>query len=96
MLHSASHNNLRIPRIITNPPVSLKEPFCLCRQNVDEYSPVEIKTILALGSTPEKGYDFHATGPRERVIPERLRLQSVMKREELERLARQRELEVGA
>jgi hypothetical protein len=33
MLHSASRNALRIPRIITDLPVLLKEPFNFDRQN---------------------------------------------------------------
>jgi hypothetical protein len=38
MLHSASKNLLRIPRVITNPPVSLKEPFCFDREDPKDYS----------------------------------------------------------
>lgn len=96
MLHSASHNNTRIPRIITNPPVSLKEPFIFNRSNPDDYSLVELKTLKALGATPEKGYDFAITQPRERVVPERVKVQSVMKVQELERLNKQREVAVEA
>lgn len=48
MLHSAGKNHLRIPRIITNPQVSLKEPFKLERKDGD-YSLVEQKTLRALG-----------------------------------------------
>ena len=33
MLHSASINSLRIPRIITNPPVSLNAPFNFDRED---------------------------------------------------------------
>ena len=96
MLHSASHNNTRVPRIITNPPVSLKEPFVFKRENVDDYSLVELKTIKALGATPEQGYDFTITAPRERVVPERMKVQSVMKVQELERLNKQRQVSVEA
>lgn len=35
--HSASKNHLRIPRFITNPPVTLKEPLNLNRANPEEY-----------------------------------------------------------
>lgn len=49
MLHSASKNYLRIPRIITNPPAALKEPFNFDRENPEDYSLVERKTLLALG-----------------------------------------------
>ncbi|KAF8832623.1 hypothetical protein HHX47_DHR1001565 [Lentinula edodes] len=48
MLHSASKNYLRQPRIITNPPVSLKEPFNFAREHEEEYSLVERKTLKAL------------------------------------------------
>ncbi|KAI0633815.1 hypothetical protein C8Q77DRAFT_814098 [Trametes polyzona] len=37
MPHSASKNHLRIPRFITNPPVTLKEPLNLNRSNPDDY-----------------------------------------------------------
>ncbi len=86
MLHSASHNNLRIPRIITNPPVSLLSPFNFHRSDPSEYSLVELKTILALGGTKETGIDFKPTHPRERIIPDRLKVQNVMMVEEKERL----------
>lgn len=49
MLHSASKNFLRIPRVITNPPVAMREPFNLNRENPDDYSLVEKKTLAALG-----------------------------------------------
>ncbi|KAH9949865.1 hypothetical protein B0H21DRAFT_706795 [Amylocystis lapponica] len=49
MLHSASKNHLREPRVITNPPVSLKAPFNFTRENPDDYSLVELKTLRALG-----------------------------------------------
>lgn len=49
VLHSASKNFLRIPRIITNPPVALREPFNFNRENPDDYSLVERKTLAALG-----------------------------------------------
>ena len=49
MLHSASKNHLRVPRVITNPPVALKAPFQFARNDPDEYSLVELKTLKALG-----------------------------------------------
>ncbi|THH08895.1 hypothetical protein EW145_g2398 [Phellinidium pouzarii] len=49
MLHTASKNYTRIPRIITNPPVSLKEPFNFNRENPEEYSLVERKTLKEIG-----------------------------------------------
>ena len=49
MLHTASKNLLRKARIITNPPVSLKEPFCFDRADPKDYSLVEQKTLNDLG-----------------------------------------------
>ena len=49
MLHSAAKNFLRIPRVITNPPVGMREPFNFNRENPDDYSLVEKKTLAALG-----------------------------------------------
>ena len=49
MLHSASKNHTRVPRVITNPPAALKEPFKFNRENPDELSLVEKKTLNALG-----------------------------------------------
>lgn len=90
MLHSASCNNLRLPRIITNPPVSLNEPFQFSRSDPSQYSIVELKTILAMGGDPERGVPFKIARDRERVIPERLKLQSKMMEEEKARLAARR------
>jgi len=90
MLHSASHNNLRTPRIITNPPVSLNSPFVFSRPNTSEYSLVELKTLKELGVDPMKdvsmGYEFKKVGERKEVVPERLKVQAKWKEEELIRL----------
>lgn len=84
MLHSASKNSLRIPRIITNPPVSLQAPFCFNRSDPREYSLVELKTLKELGvdSLP----DWKVTASRDKVVPERLKAQQKLKDEELQRL----------
>ena len=84
MLHSASNNKLREVRIITNPPVSLKEPFELQRQD-GQYSVVEQKTLKELGMVGGVG-QWEITAPRERVVPERLKKQAQMREQELERL----------
>ncbi|KAI1435498.1 dihydrofolate reductase-like domain-containing protein [Xylaria sp. CBS 124048] len=83
MMHSASENSLRQVRIITNPPVSLREPHCFDRED-GNYSLVERKTMRGIGE--EKLKDWKITGPREAVIPERVRIQEAMKLEELKRL----------
>ncbi|OCL08421.1 hypothetical protein AOQ84DRAFT_40665 [Glonium stellatum] len=84
MLHSASNNALRVPRIITNPPVSLRQPFCFDRDDESQYSWVELKTLRELGKTRLEGWKIQ--GPRDRIVPERVRVQERMKREELERM----------
>ncbi|PGH15355.1 hypothetical protein AJ79_02521 [Helicocarpus griseus UAMH5409] len=85
MLHSASRNALRIPRVITNPPVSIKEPFNFNRAEGDPYSLVEQKTLRALGR-PEGLPGWKIVGEREEVVPERVRVQQRMKEMELRRL----------
>ncbi|KZS90207.1 hypothetical protein SISNIDRAFT_479583 [Sistotremastrum niveocremeum HHB9708] len=67
MPHSASKNHRRIPRFITNPPITLKEPLNLNRSNPNDYSLVELKTLKDLGvaSLP----DWKITGPRRRFPP---------------------------
>ncbi|GJC86453.1 hypothetical protein ColLi_09291 [Colletotrichum liriopes] len=84
MLHSISWNPLRRLRIITNPPVSLKQPHVFNRPD-GAYSLVEQATLRALGadSLPE----WKITASREQVVPERLKVQERMKQEEIKRLA---------
>ncbi len=85
MLHSASKNGLRQVRIITNPPVSLNQPFVFDRANPEEYSLVELKTIQDLGGLDKlKGWKI--TGERKPVVPERLRVQAKWMEEEARRL----------
>jgi hypothetical protein len=84
MLHAPSSNALRKVRIITNPPVFLNEPHCFDRED-GNYSLVEQATMRALGKERLSGWKI--TGPREKVIPERLRIQAQMKLEEEKRLA---------
>ncbi len=84
MLHSASSNAARNVRIITNPPISLKEPFNFDRPN-GNYSLVELKTLRSLGKDRLDGWKI--TALREGVIPERVRIQARMKEEEEKRLA---------
>ncbi|KAM0334313.1 hypothetical protein ACHAQA_001336 [Verticillium albo-atrum] len=86
MLHSASRNPLRRPRVITNPPVFLRAPQRFDRAD-DRYSLVEQVTLRALGraSLP----DWAITAPREMRVPNRVKVQQKMKEEELERLGRE-------
>ncbi|KAI0081608.1 hypothetical protein K474DRAFT_1252544 [Panus rudis PR-1116 ss-1] len=84
MLHSASKNYLRIPRIITNPPVALKEPFNLNRENPEDLSLVERKTLKALGLDR---LDFKPTTERRRIVPQRVLREQKMIEDEKRRLA---------
>ncbi|KAG8753905.1 hypothetical protein FRC12_011382 [Ceratobasidium sp. 428] len=83
MLHSASKNHTRAPRLITNPPVSLKEPLDFNRKNPAEFSLVELKTLTELGVDE---LDFVPTAPRQKIVPKRLDIQSKLLAEELERM----------
>ncbi|KAG8833362.1 hypothetical protein FRC18_003721 [Serendipita sp. 400] len=99
MLHSASRNLVRAHRIITNPPVGLREPFNYDRENPDDYSLVERKTLRELGKLLKaegkiaseqevvdglKGWKI--TGERRMIVPDRIRIQEEMKRKEEARL----------
>ena len=83
MLHSPSSNALRRVRIITNPPVSLTQPHCFDREDGD-YSLVEQVTMRSLGKERLDGWKI--AGPRERVVPARVRIQEEMRLAELKRL----------
>ncbi|KAJ5766090.1 uncharacterized protein N7511_003706 [Penicillium nucicola] len=86
MLHSASRNLRRDIRIITNPPVALKEPFNFNRAD-GKYSLVEQKTLRDLGR-PEGLPEWKITGARELITPHRINIQAQMASEESERLKR--------
>lgn len=49
---------------------------------------MERKTIRCIGEEKLKGWKI--TGPRERVVPRRVRMQEAMKQEEMKRLGEQR------
>ncbi|KAI1794753.1 hypothetical protein LXA43DRAFT_994087 [Ganoderma leucocontextum] len=83
MMHSASENHLRVPRVITNPRVELRAPFCFARDDPDEYSLVERKTLRALGVDR---LEFAPTTERRRVVPARIGIQAEMLAEEKRRL----------
>lgn len=85
LLHASSKNALRLPRLITNPPVHLKEPMCFNRPD-GNYSLVERAVLRGLGVG---AYPFAPTAPRERIIPERERIQAKMREEEQARLEKQ-------
>jgi len=62
MLHASSHNHSGKPRFMTNPPVVLKEPMNLNRDNPDDFSLIERATLHYLGLDR---LDFQPTAPRE-------------------------------
>lgn len=86
MLHSFAPNLTRELRVITNPPVALKEPFRFSRRDGTAYSLVERKTLDALGVGAEGLVDWEIKGERRRVVPERVRIQERMLEEERRRL----------
>lgn len=70
MLHSVSKNILRTLRAISNPHVSLREPFNFNRTDPEEFSLVELKTLKELGV---ECFDFKpTTDTRRRIVPERV------------------------
>ncbi|KAI5855579.1 dihydrofolate reductase-like domain-containing protein [Durotheca rogersii] len=73
MVHSAGRNTRRAVRIITNPPVALREPFRFNRVDPAEHSLVERKTMMA-ATGPGDGIEalrgWKITMPRERLTPE--------------------------
>ncbi|KAI0706197.1 hypothetical protein BC835DRAFT_15079 [Cytidiella melzeri] len=83
MLHTASKNNLRVPRVITNPPVGLRAPFNFNRENVEDFSLVEKKTLKALGVDR---LEFEPTTERRMIVPKRVLIQRAMLEAEQKRL----------
>ncbi|KFA68303.1 hypothetical protein S40285_07209 [Stachybotrys chlorohalonatus IBT 40285] len=83
MAHCTTKNPLRQFRIITNPPISFKEPLRLDRED-GKYNLVESTILQALGKERLAGWSI--TAPREKRIPERLKMQQAMKEEEMKRL----------
>lgn len=62
ILHASSNNKLRVPRFMSNPPVVLKEPMKLNRENPEDFSLLERATLHYLGL---ERLDFQPTAPRE-------------------------------
>ena len=83
-LHATSQNVLGVGRIITNPPLALREPMNFGRSNADFFSPVE-RAILR-GLSVDR-LEFVPAGPRESVLPDRVRRQQTRAAEENARLA---------
>ena len=62
MLHASSQNVTGIPRFMSNPPVVLKEPMNLNRENPDDFSLLERATLHYLSVDR---LDFRPTAPRD-------------------------------
>jgi hypothetical protein len=65
-------------RIITNPPIAVKEPFRFDLP-AEQLSLVERKTLAALG---KDRLGFTPTRPRAQVVPERVKIQQRLMEEE--------------
>jgi len=73
VLHATSQNVLLAQRLITNPPLSLREPLDFDRADPAQCSPVERAVLRGLGV---ERFAFTPTAPREGVVPPRLRAQA--------------------
>ena len=76
MLHSTAPNWRRALRVILNPPVALRSPFCFDRAD-GKYSLVEQKTLMAVGAWDHSGDTgrlpgWKIQGERRRIVPKRL------------------------
>lgn len=83
VLHATAQNVLRRPRAITNPPITLKEPMRFDRDKLEDHSLVERAVLHHLG---QERFTFTPTGPRERIVPDRVQRQTEMRRAEEARL----------
>ena len=83
-LHATSQNVLGVARIITNPPLALREPMNFARPDAADFSLVERAVLRGLGLGR---LDFAPARPREKVVPERVRRQQARAAAEDMRLA---------
>ncbi len=83
MLHASSQNHSRTARFLTNPPIHLREPMRLSRED-GAYSPVEKSILSAL---QVEALDFEIQGEREKIVPERVLRQQKTIEAEKARLA---------
>ena len=84
MLHATSQNVIQHGRLISNPPIALREPMCFDRKDSAEFSAVETAVLRALGVDR---FDFQRTGERETVVPTRVLEQQRREAAERKRLA---------
>ncbi len=84
ILHATSQNLSGKPRFLTNPAISLRDPMRFDREDPNDFSLVEQAILRALGV---ERLEFTPSAPRERIVPERERIQKQMLEEERARLA---------
>jgi hypothetical protein len=84
MLHATSQNVIKHGRLLTNPPIALREPMQFDRPDPDEFSAVERAVLHGLGADR---FDFQRTGERELVVPQRVLQQQRREAAEAKRLA---------
>jgi hypothetical protein len=82
-LHTVSQNVLGVPRFITNPPITLREPLRLDREDPADFSLVE---QVVLRSLEVDRLDYRPLAPREQVVPERVRREAAEREQERLRL----------
>ena len=85
MLHATSQNVIQHGRLITNPPIILRGPLEFDRENIEDFSPVELAVLHGLGVDR---YSFGRTGEREQVVPQRVLDQRAREAAEAERLSK--------
>jgi len=73
ILHAKSQNVLRLPRIITNPPLTLAEPMRFDRTDPSEFSLVERAVLNALDVS---SVEFTPAAARQRLVPPRIAMSS--------------------
>jgi hypothetical protein len=84
MLHATSQNVIQQGRLITNPPIALRQPMQFDREDPASFSAVERAVLRGLGVDR---FSFERTGERETVVPERVLAQQRREAAETERLA---------
>lgn len=82
MLHTGSPNSLRIPRFMTNPCMSLKEPFKYDKPK-DQLNAIEKSTLRALGM---ESLSFQITGKRKIFTNDRYKRWAEQREYEIEQL----------
>lgn len=68
-LHATSQNVLGVARVITNPPLALRQPMNFNRAEPGDFSLVERAVLRGLGASR---LDFAPSAPRQDVVPERV------------------------